>query len=285
MAMRSAAREMALRREKARASALSANDGSGRMDLELTTSIFLLLGLAAFAAGTVDAAVGGGGLIQVPALLLSFPQAPLATLFGTNKLASVVGTSSAAWQYLRRVRLPGSLLAVVVLCAAVGSALGASAIAFFPKEWARPVVVALLIAVAVYTFWHKQFGWHQRSAAWSVWDRWKAGTAAGGIGAYDGFFGPGTGSFYIFAFVRWLHLDFLHASALAKVANATTNVAAIATFAWHGELWWMLGAWMGACNFLGARVGTALAFRYGVVWLRRAFLTVVVLTVTRLILW
>lgn len=249
---------------------------------EIDGWLWVALGLAAFFAGTVDAAAGGGGLIQVPALLLAFPHEPLANLFGTNKLASVVGTTAAGVRYLRRVAFPGALLAGVVGAAAVGSFLGASAVTHLPQAVVRPLVALLLAAVALYTFWNKGLGVTARAAPLRRWEIALAVGAAAVIGAYDGFLGPGTGSFLIFAFVRGLHFDFLQASALAKVANVATNVAAIGYFSWQAEPLWVLGAWMAGCNLLGAFAGTWLAFRVGSRWLRRLFLVVVVLTLLRL---
>lgn len=245
--------------------------------------IWALLGLAAFAAGSIDAAVGGGGLIQVPALLLAFPGYPLANLFGTNKIASVFGTATAAFRYLRRVSFPRDLLIGVVMAAGLGSVVGASAVVILPQEWVKPIVVVLLIAVAVYTFWRKTLGLEARNAPLTASERRWGYFWSGTIGLYDGFLGPGTGSFLIFAFLRFLHFDFVQASALAKVANVATNVAAIATFAWQAQPMWVLGLWMAACNVAGSLFGTWFAFRFGAKWLRRIFLVVVTLTIVRLI--
>lgn len=252
------------------------------MGLEDLSWIWLVLGGAAFLAGLIDAAVGGGGLIQVPALLLAFPQAPLADLFGTNKVASVVGTAAAARQYLRRIALPGALLATVATAAGLGSWFGASAVTHFPREWARPMVLVLLSLVAVYTFAKKDFGLHSRTAAWERADLSRATGIGLVIGFYDGFFGPGTGSFFIFAFVRLLRLDFLHASALAKVGNVATNVAAIAYFWGHAHIAWALGGWLALCNVLGSRVGSGLALRHGSGFVRKLFLVVVTVLIVRL---
>ncbi|WP_346731652.1 sulfite exporter TauE/SafE family protein [Hydrogenophilus thiooxidans] len=240
------------------------------------------MGVAAFAAGSVDAAVGGGGLIQIPALLLGYPNQPLPNLFGTNKIASVFGTSVAAFRYVRRVSLSLTLLVGVVIAAAVGSAMGASAVTLLPQAWVKPIVLLLLCAVAVYTFRRKEMGLVARAHPLTRRELRHALGWSAVIGAYDGFLGPGTGSFLIFAFIRFLRFDFLQASALAKVANVSTNLAAIALFSWQAQPIWLLGLWMAVCNVAGSLFGTWWAFRFGSVWLRRLFLGVVSLTILRL---
>lgn len=241
------------------------------------------MGVAAFVAGSVDAAVGGGGLIQIPALLLGFPNQPLPNLFGTNKIASVFGTSVAAFRYLRRVTLPLTLLLGVVVAAALGSLLGASAVTLLPQTWVKPIVLLLLIAVSVYTFLRKELGLVARNAPITERELWYAFGCSAVIGAYDGFLGPGTGSFFIFAFIRFLRFDFVQASALAKVGNVATNLAAIAYFSWQAQPIWLLGIWMALCNVAGSLFGTWFAFRFGALWLRRLFLVVVSLTILRLL--
>jgi len=246
------------------------------MDLSL-----VLLALGAFGAGLVDAVVGGGGLIQIPLLFSAFPQAGAAALFGTNKLASVVGTASAAIQYGRRIEIPWWLVLPSAIAAAIGSWLGARAVILFPPTLLRPLILLLLVGVAGYTFMRKDFGIHRRGFS----DRRRALRRALGIGAvigfYDGFFGPGTGSFLIFLFIRLLRMDFVHASVAAKIVNVSTNLAAIAFFVAHGTVFWKLAAAMAVCNLLGSRVGTALALRHGASFIRKAFLFVVAVLILR----
>lgn len=240
-----------------------------------TSSLFALLGAAAFFAGLVDAVVGGGGLIQIPALFAAFPTALPATLFGTNKLAAIVGTASAAVQYARRVAIPWKVAAPGALAALVASWLGARAVAYLSPELLKPLILLLLVLVAIYTFVRKDFGARSSAAP----DDRRAGNAALLIGAcvgfYDGFFGPGTGSFLIFLFVRVLGMDFLRASVTAKIINVATNFAALAFFALHVELLWKIAAVMALCNLSGAVVGSRLALRHGAAFVRRVFLAVV----------
>ncbi|MEN9903967.1 MAG: hypothetical protein RLZZ555_532 [Pseudomonadota bacterium] len=241
----------------------------------------LWLAAAAFFAGLVDAVVGGGGLIQLPALLSQFPQVAIPTLFGTNKLASIVGTSSALWRYARRITIPWAVVLPATLAALLGAWLGAAFTAWLPREAMRPLVLVLLIAVAVYTFWRKDLG-HAETRALLPADRWRAALLGLVIGFYDGFFGPGTGSFLIFGFVRLFGMDFIRASASAKVINAATNLSAIAFFASHGPLMWGVAALMAVFNLAGAQVGTAIALRRGAGFVRVAFLLVVALLIAKL---
>lgn len=249
------------------------------MDIDF---VFLALGLAAFFAGFVDSIVGGGGLIQLPALFTAFPATSPATLFGTNKLASVIGTSSAAIQYSRRVAIPWRVAGPGAVAALVGSWYGARAVAYLDPSVLRPLILVLLVLVAVYTFMRKDLGsasnepeHGRRSAALAV--------AIGGvIGFYDGFFGPGTGSFLIFLFIRLLGMDFLRASVSAKILNVATNLAAIAFFVGNVELMWKLAALMAACNLCGAVLGSRMALRHGTGFVRRMFLGVVLVLIARL---
>ena len=240
-----------------------------------------LLGVGAFLAGMVDAVVGGGGLIQIPLLFSAFPQAAPATLFGTNKLASVFGTAGAAVQYSRRVSIPWSAAGPAALAAAIGSWSGGRAVVLFPPAALRPLILVLLVLVALYTFLRKDFGIHHRRLASAGRECGLAILIGAALGFYDGFFGPGTGSFLIFLFIRILGMDFLHASVSAKIVNVSTNLAAIAVFVSHGAVFWQVALVMACCNLLGSRVGTGLALRHGAVFIRKAFLAVVLVLILR----
>ena len=243
--------------------------------------LFLLLPAGAFFAGLVDAVVGGGGLIQIPLLFSTFPSAAPATLFGTNKLASVVGTTSAAIHYGRRISIPWRVVGPAAAAAAIGSWLGARAVYLFPPAALKPLILALLVVVATYTFVRKDFGIHHQRLA-NVRRELQLAIAIGaGIGFYDGFFGPGTGSFLIFLFIRLLRMDFLHASVMAKIVNVSTNLAAIAFFVSHGAVFWQVAGVMALCNLAGSQVGAVLALRYGAAFIRKAFLVVVIVLILR----
>lgn len=226
---------------------------------------------AAFVAGLVDAVAGGGGLIQLPALLLLYPDAPVPLLLGTNKVSSVSGTLAALIRYAQHVEIPWRRAAPAAVAACAGSFVGARLATAAPSAWMRPVVLVLLAAVAVYTFAKKDLGATpgvERGAS-------VAALIGAGLGLYDGFFGPGTGSFLLFAFVTLLGLDFLTASASAKLVNVATNVAAILAFAAAGDVAWGVALPMAVFNVLGSRIGTRLALARGAPFVRRLFLGVV----------
>jgi uncharacterized membrane protein YfcA len=240
-----------------------------------------VLAAAAFFAGMVDAVVGGGGLIQIPVLLGQFPQAAIPTLFGTNKVSSIAGTSVAMWRYGRAVAIPWKVVLPATAAALAGAWAGAALVAVLPRDWMRPLVLVLMIGAALYTFHNKDFG-HAVTREHRPSDGWGGAALGLAIGFYDGFFGPGTGSFLLFAFVRLFGMDFLRATASAKVVNVATNISAIALFASSGPILWQVGIAMAVCNLLGAQVGAALALRHGSAFIRKAFLVVVVVLIAKL---
>lgn len=231
--------------------------------------------LAAFVAGAIDAVVGGGGLIQIPALFAVHPGESAATLFGTNKCASVVGTASATWRYARQVTMPWRTIMPAAIAAFALSYLGAAAVAWLPKNAIRPMILVLLVFAAVYTLKRKDFGLEHRPAHSGHRELAYALLLGGAIGFYDGFFGPGTGSFLIFLFIRFFGFDFLHASAGAKVVNVATNLAALAYFVPNGYVLPLLAGMMALSNVSGSLAGTWLALKYGSGFIRRVFLLVV----------
>ncbi|EXB26918.1 sulfite exporter TauE/SafE family protein [Acinetobacter baumannii 1437282] len=248
------------------------------MDWEL----ILTLVFFAFCAGTIDAAVGGGGLIQIPALMGALPQTAPATLFGTNKLASICGTGSAAFSFVRRGKLQWSLLGVIALFAFISSFIGAACVSLIPTHILRPIVLVMLIVIAIYTFAKKQFG--QVHVDQQITPKLMLLAAIGSlaIGFYDGIFGPGTGSFFIFFFIRFLQVDFLHASALAKIGNLMTNLAALSFFIPTGHVLFELGLMMAVANIAGSLLGVRLALKYGSGFIRILFLILVSILICRL---
>lgn len=198
-------------------------------------AVLAALCVFAFAAGLIDAAVGGGGLIQLPALLNLFPQTPPATLYGTNKVAAVCGTSFAARSFIRRVKIPWSLVLPAAISAFMFSFAGAATVSLIPPGVLRPLILVLLVLMAIYTFWKKDFGKLHKPSRVGRRESAIAIALGGLIGFYDGVFGPGTGSFLIFLFIRFFALDFVHASASAKVVNIATNVASLVFLHSHGQ--------------------------------------------------
>lgn len=241
----------------------------------------MLLALAALLAGLIDSVVGGGGLIQLPALLGVFPHASPSSLFGTNKLAAIWGTAFAARSYAKRLKLMWHIALPASAAALIFAFLGARAVSLVPQELLRKALPFILLAVAIYVFRRKSFGSETLSDTHGGRQTGLALLTGALIGFYDGLFGPGTGSFLIFLFVRFFHLDFLQASAIAKVVNVACNFAALSWFAWAGYVIWPLGLMMAACNIAGSIVGTHLALKGGTGFVRKLFLIVVSLLIIK----
>jgi uncharacterized protein len=241
--------------------------------------------LFAFLAGLVDSVVGGGGLIQLPALLIFLPPAQassLAAVFGTNKLSSICGTAAAAVQYSRRVRINWRSILPAGLAAFVFSFFGARTVSLIHPQALKPLILFLLVAVAIYTYWRKDFG-NLHAPQFTAHRERQFGILVGiVIGFYDGFFGPGTGSFLIFIFIGLFGFDFLAASASAKVINFATNLSAVACFAATQQVYYEFAVPMGCCNLLGALTGSRLAILKGNAFVRGFFLVIVAAMILRL---
>lgn len=239
----------------------------------------------AFLAGFVDSIVGGGGLIQLPAMLILLPAGVAGNIplvFGTNKLAAMCGTSVAAAQYARRVSIRWRTILPAASAAFVFSFLGAKVVSLVRPEFLKPMVLGMLVLVAVYTWWKKDLGSIHRPRWADSRELW-AGVAAGAvIGFYDGFFGPGTGSFLIFLFIGVFGFDFLSASASAKLINVATNLSAMLYFAWSGNILYAVALPMGCCNIAGAFLGSRLAILKGNSFVRVFFLAIVSGLIVRL---
>ena len=247
--------------------------------VELDLTMLLAAGLFA---GFVDAVAGGGGLIQVPALLVALPGELPATVFGTNKLAGIFGTGNAALRYARRIALPWGIALPAAAAAFLCAFGGAAAVAWLPKDVVRPLVLGLLVLVMIYTVIKPEFGVVSGLRLASGAERRRALLVGAVLGFYDGFFGPGAGSFMIFAFVRIFGLDFLHASSAAKVVNFATNAAALAYFVPSGHVLWMIGLAMAVFNIGGALLGARLALRHGSGFVRGVFIMVGSVLIARL---
>ena len=243
--------------------------------------MIVLLYIVAFFAGLVNSIVGGGGLVQLPGLFIFLPNTPAPTLFGTNKLASVCGTLFAFRQYSRHVRVDAKVAGPASGAALVCAFLGARAITHLRPENLRPLVLVMLIAVAIYAFARKDFGALHAPRLTGPTQFLAALTMGGGIGFYDGFFGPGTGNFLMFALIGVFGYDFLAASATAKLVNATTNLSALAYFAATGHVNYKIALPLAICNIAGAHVGTRMAIARGSRFVRVLFLVVVTIIILK----
>ena len=236
---------------------------------------YLVLGVAAFGAGLVDAVVGGGGLIQLPAMFTVFPNTAPATLIGTNKLASIAGTSVAAVSYARRVKIAWSVATPAAMAALVFAFLGAYTVTHVSPNFMRTALPLVLLLVAIYTFAKKDFGSVHAPIHSGAKEQMLALVVGSAIGFYDGFFGPGTGSFLVFLFVRVFGFDFLGASAVAKVVNVACNFAGLLWFGYSGHLIWQLGLTMAVAQISGSIIGSHMAMKHGSTFVRKLFLVVV----------
>ena len=236
--------------------------------------LWLAMALAGFAAGLIDSMAGGGGLIQVPALFSAFPTAPHPTLFGTNKLSSVVGTANAAYRYSRCIDLPWHGILAATIGAFIFAFIGALTVTYVSPVYLKLGLPWLLLGVAAYTFKNKNFGAIKAYKFSPVGQRWVGFAFGSVVGFYDGFFGPGTGSFLVFGFVLLFGFDFLLASASAKVVNIACNVASLFWFAPTGNVMWGLAFWMAFFNLLGSQIGSRLAIRKGAGFVRQVLLAV-----------
>ncbi|WP_020650401.1 sulfite exporter TauE/SafE family protein [Solimonas variicoloris] len=249
--------------------------------MELAPELLAALCGFAFLAGFIDSVVGGGGLIQVPALFVLLPQTAPVALLGTNKFVSIWGTAAAAVQYARRTPIEWRATLPTVAAALLAGFLGARAAALIPADGFRPLVLVMLLSVLAYTLWKKDLGaLHTprlgRSA--TIWAGLATGTL---IGFYDGFLGPGTGSFLIFAFVGLFGFSFLAASVSAKLVNVTTNAAALAYFITHGHVRYELALPMAVFNVAGSIIGARLAIRRGSGFVRALFVVIVTILIAR----
>lgn len=236
---------------------------------------WLFVSLASLLAGFVDAIVGGGGLILVPALFAAYPTTHPATLLGNNKGAAIWGTGFSTYQYSRRVDMRWPVLLPAAAAGFVASLTGAWVITVVSPDFLRKLLPFVLVAVLGYTLAKKDLG-HTHAPRFTGRTEILLACAIGAvIGLYDGFFGPGAGSFFVFLFVRVLGYDFLNASASAKVLNCATNLAALILFTLKGHVWWHLALIMGVANVAGSLAGTHMALKHGAGFVRGVFILVV----------
>ena len=248
---------------------------------QLTWGTLILVIVAAFAAGWIDAVVGGGGLLQLPAMLLIPGITPLQAL-ATNKLASVFGTATSSVTYYRRAK-PDIRTALPMAGIALAGSFGGAAVAtLLPASAFKPIIVVALLAVALFTAFRPQMGAATRLRFSGHKHHIMAGAAGLVIGFYDGLIGPGTGTFLVISLVALLGYDFLQASAKAKIVNLATNIGALLLFIPHGAVLWLLGGILAVANVAGSYLGSRMAVSRGTKFIRIVFLVVVVALIAKL---
>lgn len=230
---------------------------------------------ASFTAGLIDAVAGGGGLVSLPALFTAFPTAAPADIMGTNKLAAIAGTSTAAVQYVRRVRVYWSATLPAMVTAFLFALIGAQTLTFVSASSLRKALPFILVGLLAYMITKKDLGAVHAPRLERNKERWAAIAGGAILGFYDGFFGPGTGSFLMLMFVRVFGYDFLHASASTKLVNVATNLAALLLLGAQGHVWFHVGIYLAAANIAGGLLGAQIAVRYGSRLVRRVFIVVV----------
>jgi uncharacterized membrane protein YfcA len=247
----------------------------------METYIIILLCLAAFFAGFVDAIVGGGGLIQTPVALILLPNLAVSSIIGSLKIPAFSGTSFAANQYLKKVDMNWKLLSIMAIVAFASAFLGSHLLTKVHNDFMKPLLLVVLTLIAIYTFTKKDFGIHQAKEHTVKRQLLLAVSMSICIGFYDGFIGPGTGSFLVLGFVSVLGFDFLHASANAKMVNLATNFGSICLFVLKGKIIWAIALPMAICNAVGGWTGAKLAIKKGNGFIRIFFLIVVIGTLLR----
>jgi uncharacterized membrane protein YfcA len=247
----------------------------------METYIIILLCLAAFFAGFVDAVVGGGGLIQTPIGLILLPSLPVAAVIGTLKIPAASGTSFAAYQYMKKVNVNWRILGIMMLLAFPSAFLGSTLLTYVSNDFMKPLLLVVLSLLAVYTYAKKNFGQHQEKTISSRTQIFNAIGISFIVGLYDGFIGPGTGSFLVVAFIAIMGFDFLQASANAKMVNLATNFGSICLFMLKGKIIWVIALPMAVSNALGGFLGSKLAINKGNGFIRIFFLIVVIGTLIR----
>jgi uncharacterized membrane protein YfcA len=247
----------------------------------METYIIILLCIASFFAGFVDAIVGGGGLIQTPVALILLPNMAVSSIIGSLKIPAFSGTSFAARQYLTKVTMNWRLLFIMAITAFSAAFLGSNLLIKVSNDFMKPLLLVVLSLIAIYTFTKKNFGAHQEKNLSPKRQLLLAVLMSICIGFYDGFIGPGTGSFLVLGFVAILGFDFLHASANAKMVNLATNFGSICLFVLKGKIIWAIAIPMAICNALGGWLGAKLAIKKGNGFIRIFFLIVVIGTLIR----
>ena len=242
--------------------------------IDLSFLDIALLLICALMAGFIDSIIGGGGMIQVPALFSFLPGFPSATLMYVNKMASIVGTTGSALQYTKANKSPWKLVMVSSTAAFLASVGGAYLLTQIPNQWLRGALPFFLVALLVFNIKSNaglvhapRHQHHKQSGIASI--------GAAIIGFYDGFLGPGAGAFYKLLYTRVLGFDFLRSAAPSKFLNVASNLGALCVFLSMGYMDWKLGIVMAAANLVGGQIGSRFAIKHGNSFIRKAFFVTV----------
>lgn len=247
----------------------------------METYIIIILCLASFVAGFIDAIVGGGGLIQTPVALILLPNVSIASIIGTLKIPGFSGTSIATIQYLKKVKVNWQLFSIMAIVSFIFAFLGSSLLNVMRNDFMKPLLLMILVLLLLYTYFKKDFGQFITSKLTKKQQYLVAIAISMILGFYDGFIGPGTGSLLIIAFIAFLGFDFLQSSAYAKLVNLATNIGSITLFVIEGKIIWSIAIPMAICNATGAWLGARLAISKGNQFIRIFFLIIATIMLLR----
>ncbi len=246
------------------------------------TWILIFVCLGALFAGFIDAVVGGGGLVQVPLLLILFPQYTHVQVIATNRFASLAGTSVAAFHYIRSVGVDTAVVLVAGVASAVTAFAGTFAMSMIKPDVFKPILLFVIAVLAIYTFIKKDFGTAHLPKYKGRQLLIVCGLIGAALGFYNGFIGPGTGSLLVFSLVSIAGMSFLHASSSAKIINAIADAASLIGFLLNKAVIFKIAIPMMLSNMLGSYIGSKAAIVKGSAFIRYVFLLVMLLLIVRL---
>lgn len=245
-------------------------------------STFLFLGIACFFAAFVDAIAGGGGLITVPAYLAS--GLPAHTALGTNKISSSIGTIASSWKFATSGKVNWKMVKTMIPFSLIGAFIGVKTVVLIDSKYLYPIAIVLLLIVLVYTLANKKMGEDNNFLGLNNKNVRNGRIMAIIMGFYDGFFGPGTGSFLIFALIRIFKLDFTNASGNAKILNLASNLASMCLFIYLGKVNFFYSIPIGIIMIFGAILGAKMAVTKGTAFIKPMFLIVTTIVLIKMIL-
>lgn len=252
------------------------------MEFEISFLNIVFLCFAGFAAAAVDAIAGGGGLINLPAIMAA--GVPPHFALGTNKFASSFGAITSAYTFTQEGKVFIPLMKFTVPCTFIGSVIGVLTALKIDQRFLQVIILVLIFATAIYTIVKKDFGSENKFEGLTKKSIMQGCIFAFSLGFYDGFFGPGTGSFLIFLFISIYGFDFTTAAGNSKVLNLVSNITSLGMFALNGKVYYMLGIPIGLAMIIGARVGSKVAIKKGAKVIKPIFVTIALVLAAKLLI-
>ena len=249
--------------------------------MTLDPTLWLLTACAGFAAGLIDSIVGGGGLVLTPAMLNLHPGLHILQAIGTQRTSSILGTSVAAWNYMRAIRVEPRVLVLACGAALLASAGGVQLAKRIDADVLKWTVLAVCVLLAIYVATRRDLGLREDRRFHPRHEAVAAAAIGASTGFYNGLIGPGTGTLMVFAFVSFLGLDFLKSSAVSKATNVAADLSSWTVLLLGGFVLWALALPLVIGNVLGSYVGSRLAIRKGTGFIRATFLVIVLALIAR----